>query len=303
MEILSPLTLTNDVILEKTIDKAWIIDAYNQYNIDTSAYFTDIERVSIYRCNATGYRFFYPMNLSGNSAFYEHFQQFDWYYMPWKWEHEITQHYIQPGMSLLEVGCAHGAFIQRINEHIKLKRIVGLELNETTVKKTDQWEIRNETVQTFAETNQQAFDLVCSFQVLEHISDVHGFLKTSIDCLQIGGTLIISVPNNDSFIKDSDNCLNMPPHHMGLWNEASLRALEKVFPIQVIKIHFEELQEYHLSNFLHSVHYARFSPLTAKIIRKWHKMTGIYSKRLAEIRKKRQSIIGHTILASFKKIA
>ncbi len=303
MNILSPLTKTNNVFLERKIDKKKIIEAYLDYKIDVSPYFNKVEHVSVYKCNETGYRFYHEFNLSGDSSFYEHFQQFDWYYMPWKWEHEITKEYILPNNSILEVGCAHGSFIKKINELFPLQNTVGLELNETAITKTDKWEIKNETVQSFSLKNTESFDLVCSFQVLEHISDVHSFIQSSVACLKKGGKLIISVPNNNaSFIKSGENCLNMPPHHMGLWDEHSLRSLETIFPLKVINVHFEELQEYHLPGYVQSVYYANYSKFTGKVIRKLHKFIGIYENRIKKARANRHQIVGHTILIAYEKL-
>ena len=64
------------------------------------------------------------------------------------------------------------------------------------------------------------------------------FIETSLKLLRKGGKLILSVPNHDSFMGlDDENFLDMPPHHMGLWNEKSLVAIQKFFPIVVSKIY------------------------------------------------------------------
>lgn len=88
VNITSPLTLTNNISFVKSINKKQIIIAYKGFGIDVSKYFRNINNISIYHCNDTGYRFYYPLDMSGDSKFYEFFQKFDWYYMPWKWEHE-----------------------------------------------------------------------------------------------------------------------------------------------------------------------------------------------------------------------
>ena len=94
--ITSPLTKSTNVVLVKQIKTKQIINDYKQFNIDVSGYVKELTKVSIYKCNDTGYTFYYPLNLSGDSKFYEHFQLFDWYYMPWKWEHEQAYNIIKP---------------------------------------------------------------------------------------------------------------------------------------------------------------------------------------------------------------
>jgi SAM-dependent methyltransferase len=279
-----------------------IIKEYLPFGINPSYIFKDIKSVSIYECINTTYKFYYPFDISGDSKFYEHFQNFDWYYMPWKWEHEVTKEYLKDGQSVLEIGCAHGAFLKKINELYDLKESIGLELNETTPDDSSKWKIVNQFVQEYQKENKEKFDIVCSYQVLEHIADVHSFIQAKIECLKSGGTLIISVPNNESFIKDVDSALNMPPHHMGLWDTKSLQSLENIFPIQLIKFHYEEIQDYHIDGYIFSKQYSKYQRIIGKIIRKVHKLTGKYSSLEKEVSEDKKTIIGHTILATYKKL-
>jgi SAM-dependent methyltransferase len=303
MSITSPLSLSKNTTLVRDICKKEIIKQYDKhYGIDISAYFQDIEKISIIHCNDTGYKFYYPFNLAGDSMFYKFFQNFDWYYMPWKWEHDIAKGYINNDYKILEVGCAHGAFLKKINELFKLKLTVGLELNESTKVNDLNFEIRNETIQYYSNENKGVFDLVCLFQVLEHVSDVHDFLKSTINCLKKGGVLILSVPNNNSFLKKSNSCLNMPPHHVGLWDEQSLIALSNIFPLKVLNIHYEELQTYHVDGELYSVYYSKYNAILSKIIIRLHKLIGIYQKRYKVIMNNRNNIVGHTILVAYEKL-
>lgn len=303
-ELLSPLTKSTNVRLVKHISKQRIINDYNKkFNINVERFFKNINKVAIFECTESGYRFFYPFNLWGDSKFYEHFQEFDWYYMPWKWEHEITKKYIKDGISLLEVGCAQGAFIKKINELFSLSETVGLELNESAKTKNEKWSIINQTIQSYSETNKEKFDIVCSYQVLEHITDVNSFIAAKVDCLKKGGKLIISVPNNDSFIKDADNCLNEPPHHMGLWNEKSLRKLETLFPIKVVDVHLEELQDYHVEDFVSATYYSKYPlRILRKIARKIYKFSGTHKVLIKRTKTEKDKFIGQTILVVYDKV-
>ena len=302
-KIASPLSKTSSVELVKNISTKNIINSYKTYNINVSSYFSGLKEIAVYKCKETGYKFYYPFNLSGDSKFYEHFQNFDWYYMPWKWEHEITKSYLKDDINVLEVGCAQGAFIKKINELFSLKKTIGLELNESAVAKNEKWSILNETIQDFSKTNKEKFDIVCSYQVLEHIAEVKSFLEAKIECLKKGGKLIISVPNNDSYIKDADNCLNEPPHHMGLWNEASLLSLEQLFPVKVLQVHLEELQDYHIEHYVSAINYAKYpSEFLRKAIRKLNKVFGIHQNLIEAATKNRKQYIGQTILVVYEKL-
>ncbi len=301
MTIKSPIDGFSDVRHLRKIRVKDIVSLYSSFNINVTKYFHGLDYISVFKCERTGYEFYYPFNLAGDSAFYEHFQSFDWYYMPWKWEHEITKQYLKDGMSILEVGCAHGAFLDRISELYKLKECTGLELNQTALKASDKWKIVNQLIQDYEKNNKEKFDLVCSYQVLEHVSDVFQFITSKLNCLKPGGKLIISVPNNESFIKNSDFCLNMPPHHMGKWDSISLSALDRVFKISLVKLHYEELQEYHIDSYIHSERYSKYNNLILKIIKKTDKMTGKYKRLVDEVKSRRTELLGHTVLAVFEK--
>lgn len=248
--MLSPITLSANIVFQAKVDCGFIIQKYKEIDIDVSRYFLGMPDVSVYKCLDTGYRFFYPFHVDGDSDFYEKLQKFDWYYMPWKWEHDMATRYIKKGMRILEVGCGRGEFLSRIVSKGVIP--VGLELNVGAIKDRVEvdLDIRNETIQDHSKMYPAFYDLVCSFQVLEHISDVRTFLQAKLDVLKPGGIMIISVPNNAGFLADGENTLNLPPHHMGLWDEVSLLNLQKVFNIRHMGTHFEPLQKYHETYFL-----------------------------------------------------
>jgi 2-polyprenyl-3-methyl-5-hydroxy-6-metoxy-1,4-benzoquinol methylase len=298
----SPLYNGGQAKLIREISVNKIIRKYQPFGFNPSYLLNKIKSVAVYECLNTSYKFYYPFYISGDSKFYEYFQNFEWYYMPWKWEHEVTKEYLKDGQSILEIGCAHGAFLKKINELYDLKESVGLELNETTPEDSSKWKIVNQFVQDYQNENKERFDIVCSYQVLEHIAEVHSFIKAKIECLKPGGTLIISVPNNESFIKNMDPALNMPPHHMGLWDTKSLKSLENIFPVKLIKFHYEEIQDYHISSYIFTNHYSKYTKIIGIIIRKWHKISGRYNNLEKKVIEKKNTIIGHTILATYKKL-
>ncbi len=301
-KILSPITLSDDVTLIRKINVKDIIKLYKSFEINVSENFNSLTEVSIFQCNQTGYKFYYPFNMGGGNLFYQHFQNFDWYYMPWKWEHEIAKSYIRSGMNLLEVGCANGAFLKRINEMYSLNNSIGLELNESTQIQNESWQIINANVEEYSINHQNEFDIVCSFQVLEHIAEIKSFIDGNIKCLKPGGKLIISVPNNNSFLQSLEAPLNMPPHHMGLWTEDSLKALTDFFPLKVLNVHLETLNEYHVDNYLSSIRYNSSNEIYNFMVRKFDRLTGKYKRLKLKINDNKDSIIGHTILIVYEKL-
>ncbi len=142
------------------------------------------------------------------------------------------------------------------------------------------------------------FDVVCAFQVLEHIAEVKSFLDASLKILKVGGNLMIAVPYNNPYLFKNDifNTLNMPPHHMGLWNQTAFKNLSRIFPIKLDQIIIESLPKkgYDFDRFytinkdiLYKPHYpfkSLFDRLYFKFLKRYHsKYSGkniiaIYSK-------------------------
>jgi len=129
-------------------------------------------------------------------------------------------------------------------------------MNPSAIEKArdKQLDIHNESLEAHSRLNKNKYDMLCSFQVLEHIADVHSFIEQALCCLKRNGKLIISVPNNDSFISETDQILNMPPHHVGLWDQKSLRSIASVFSLKLDAILVEPIQEYHIESFKRTVY-------------------------------------------------
>ncbi len=243
--ILSPLTSKNNIAEAGSVKSEEIISIYKkQYDFDISEYFKGIEEVKIYKCLDTEYMFYYPFSTEGDEKYYARMSQFEWYYNPLRWEHTKAFELIEKGAKVLEVGSGSGFFINELKK--REIRATGLELNSRGIKEAEKIGVTllKETIQAHSGSNANTYDAVCSFQVLEHISQPLSFLESKIKCLKKGGKLIIGVPNNDSYLKDNkmDNkVLNMPPHHVGLWTLNSLKSLEKLFAIKLEDVYYEPM--------------------------------------------------------------
>jgi 2-polyprenyl-3-methyl-5-hydroxy-6-metoxy-1,4-benzoquinol methylase len=303
--IRSPLTGSTNVHRLTTIITKDLVNSYkSQFDYDITPLIGTTTSIGLYQCNDSGYQFFYPYDISGDNAFYNHFGKFDWYYLPWKWEHEISLSWISNNHSVLEVGAAKGDFLKRV-QNIRDVSCTGLELNHAavTAAAANGQNVLAETVESHALKHAGQYDVVCSYQVLEHIADVKSVIKAMVECLKPGGALIISVPNNDSFISEIElpsKILNMPPHHMGRWNEKSLKFLEGVVPVTWESTWLEPLQPIHTDVYIHT----RMTKLLRSqfLIRAFWKFRLHYLLRPI-VKKCSKLITGHSILVVFRKYA
>ncbi|MCX6735940.1 MAG: class I SAM-dependent methyltransferase [Candidatus Parcubacteria bacterium] len=300
----SPITGKDNVVLEKEIPSSFLINEYKrEFGMNVEKFFKNIKTVCLYRCFDTGYRFFTPFTVAGDDAFYQELQKFPWYYMDEKWEHGIASQFIKKEDKVLEIGCARGGFLKKISK--AGAKAEGLEMNSDTLlycKKTG-LAVYPDSIETFSRKKGLYYDIVCSFQVLEHIPEVKNFLEASLAVLKPGGLMIISIPNNDCLIFTDDSILlNMPPHHVGRWNINSLITLQNHFEMEIEAIYIEPFQEYHLGYALKIANRSVEERLNKKIglfaflfkkISKLITYTGISAVS--------KHLIGHSILVVFKK--
>lgn len=212
-------------------------------NMSISSDFNDIQMIKFYHCHDCDLRFFHPA-VVGTEYFYNEMQNFDWYYLADKPEYDFASHYINKRDRVLEIGCGIGAFHKKIN----YEAYVGLELNNKArlIAKEKGLNVITETVEIHFDKTGQTYNVVCAFQVLEHVKNVSSFLISANKCLAPGGLLIISVPSEDSFLSSITNdILNFPPHHITRWSDISLKSIADILGLELIALQHEGLAEIH----------------------------------------------------------
>ena len=288
----SPLSGSKETVWIKDIDTKWLTREYKKrFKIDVSPIFKDVTTIELRMCKDTGSKFYYPFNLEGDSNFYEKLEKIPWYYMDWKWEHATAAALITPDTNNLEIGCGKGSFIENISK--KNISINGLEVNQYQIALGKQRGLRiyNQSIANHSLQFPSYYDNIFAFQVMEHISDVYTFIDSCLSALKNGGKLVISVPNHDSFMDlDDNNILDMPPHHMGLWDTKSITALQNIFKMRLIDTYFEPLQEYHRDWYLNIARKVFNNEI--HICRALERMTSNYL----------ENFLGATILAVFRKL-
>jgi SAM-dependent methyltransferase len=297
-ELNNPLYKDGSVDSVEIFNTLKICEAYKVMGIDVARFFTGIEEVELFECYNTGYRFYYPFSIIGDAEFYKDLSLNHKNYYSTRWEHLKILPTLNVNEKVLEIGSGFGDFLKLLKA--KGFKAEGIELNPEaiTVCEKEGLKIHSVLIDEFAKQYTSKFDVVCYFQVLEHITNVHDFLKDSLMTLKPGGKLIVGVPNNNPylFVNDKYHTLNLPPHHAGLWNKKSLTALERIFHIKVESLSYEPLEKTY-SQFL-KTYIQNSKPIYAKLLKVVHVfLPSLLKKVLCKC------IDGRNILVVFRKLS
>lgn len=299
-----PLCESKNTKVLETIDKNELSSLYRNFtNKDFSYLIT--QDLKYRECQQCKLRYFDPL-ITGDENFYNSLQKFDWYYMDEKDEYHEAKKYINSSDKVLEVGSGKGAFAK----HLPTKDYIGLDFSENAKEMafTNGVIIENKTIQEYVQDHSSTFDIVVSFQVLEHVSDPKSFIESKLHALKIGGKMIIAVPSEDSFLKYVNNgILNMPPHHVTRWSDDTLRFIANKYDLELLDIYHEKVQEAHKIWFLNtlienSIFKNKLIDTSTSIFKKVRtKIIGLLSKFL--IRGLRDEMLpnGHTVIAIYEK--
>jgi 2-polyprenyl-3-methyl-5-hydroxy-6-metoxy-1,4-benzoquinol methylase len=305
----SPVTGSGDTQLTDTFLSSHTISLYKeQFGIDVNRFFKN-DHFSMYRCNQTGYRFYHPEGLDGDGEFYASLQSKlgEGYYHGWKFENQLAYDHINPTDKVLDIGCGVGNFLVKAKE--KAAEVCGLELNEKAVAVCKQkgLSVHNELIAAHAEKKEGYYDMVCMFQVLEHIYDIRSFLDDSLKALKKGGKLIIGVPNSEPYFNSYDkySTLNLPPHHMGLWNKEVFKKIGTIFNVEMQEFEYDTkgkplVTAYLRAKYMGNIHTAAGKHTTAEKIKML--LYGIITVPLSFIKKYTKGINGAHIAVVFKKL-
>ena len=129
--------------------------------------------------------------------------------------------------NILEIGPGYGLFLEEMVKKNFFKEVVGIEASDTlyeTAKKKG-FSVYNGT---FEEMEiDELFDVIVSFEVIEHIFDPGEFLKKCYKNLKENGVLIMTFPNYNGFdistLREVSDSISHT--HLNYFNEKSISLL------------------------------------------------------------------------------
>ncbi|MCX5760906.1 MAG: methyltransferase domain-containing protein [Gemmatimonadetes bacterium] len=246
-----PLCGATRVTLDRTLFRAELVDEWQRWlQLDISGELQEFAEVPQWHCGDCGLVFF-PGGASGSGALYEALQRFPWYYLADKWEYDEALIDIPQGAHLCEAGCGRGDFLARAIAERGVHAL-GLEINEDALRtaRAHGLPVAAQSLETLSAEQPARYDVLCSFQVLEHLANPGEHLRAAHALLKPGGRLLLGLPNTESFLGREDNILDRPPHHVSRW---SLDVVQRAFPalgFRVVRSAVEPLTAFHTRSFL-----------------------------------------------------
>jgi 2-polyprenyl-3-methyl-5-hydroxy-6-metoxy-1,4-benzoquinol methylase len=281
-----------DSILIKTMSTADLVDMYKtKCNQDVSRHFHNLSNLSLHECTVTGMRFWRPASVAGDEQFYKELSE-NWqnYYQTDRWEYqEARTAIVMPHSRVLELGCGRGYFLRSLESlgHVGL----GLELNaDAALNKVTGFDIRNQYAEEAAAAAPESFDVVCSFQVLEHVPDPRSFIEACIRLVRPGGKIILSTPNYEFPVHAKGlDAFDLPPHHLNHFTAATYKNMAPLFGLELSHVTRQ-------INIIQNLEVA-FSNSDGPIERnlRW------YFNKVLRLAFGQREVLGHTILAVFVK--
>jgi SAM-dependent methyltransferase len=129
------------------------------------------------------------------------------------------------GGALLDIGCGTGNFLAAARD--KGYQVTGIELDRNAARfakeKHNLQRVLPLTIADFSKQYQEErFEVVTFFEVLEHQAAPVEFLQKIRSCVRSGGLIALSVPNRERWMTGPD-VLDYPPNHFLRWSAESLQ--------------------------------------------------------------------------------
>ena len=207
----------------------------------------------VVRCNDCGFCYSNPY-VAGDKRFYS-LAYIRSGYPIWKWEYQLTYETLrESGMvdfRMLEIGAGNGTFVRRIAPSLTMiENILCTEYSDYGINELRKYGVSclPEDIRTPEfEKYKTRFDVVCMFQVLEHMDGLDSlFVRLNWLTSKENASLFIVVPNPKriEFHELNGALLDMPPNHVGRWNRECFEIIAKRYGWKVDRHETETTEQF-----------------------------------------------------------
>jgi hypothetical protein len=204
------------------------------------------KNAAFYSCTDCSFEFASPFTPA-DAEFYSLIYNSDSNYPVEKWEYTISQEsicnyikYSEIQPRLIEIGAGNGSFLKKIIDIvIPAKEVFATEFSEAGAKSIETFSIKcfRKDFNLISEQDIHGkVNIVCLFQVLEHITAIHEFFKKVNELTLPESRVYISVPNifHRRFFDRFGLHYDLPPIHVGRYNYKSLSRLAEQYGWRII---------------------------------------------------------------------
>jgi len=181
-----------------------------------------IERLGLWESPA-GLLFFDPP-IAGDEAFYGRLDEKYGGHRRLAGPHIVRPEFlaaaaiIKPSARVLDVGCGEAG----LRPFLPTQDYTGLD----TYFGGKVPNVLRDSIEDHAARFSAHYDVICAFQVVEHVADPLAFLRHMVKALKPGGIMLVGVPRCPGpFTAIPNFVLNAPPLHLTWWSERALRVL------------------------------------------------------------------------------
>jgi len=163
--------------------------------------------------------------------------------------------YLNSDTDLLEVGASAGQFLVNVKDGLRKANAIELDKECCDFLEKELHVSSDSDYLSESRFANEVYDVVCSFQVMEHVADPVQFLKELVGSTKKGGRIFVEVPNlHDPLLAvwDLEVYKQFYYHaaHLSYFTEKSLRETAKRAGVNANNIQIHFTQDYNLLNHL-----------------------------------------------------
>jgi len=205
-------------------------------------------KFSLYECSKCQIQFWLPLKNPGN----EWYEESGGYkirniikpkiYRGYHKKFLETHKDFPKNTKVLDLGCGTGEFINELKERGCL--VWGVDFDRGAIKTAKEYfKLENIFAMNFEDffkkENLPEFDIICFFEIIEHLDNPLAFIRSVKDLLKTNGKFFLSTPYRERMLPNLNNW-DFPPNHLTRWNEKALANLFRVYNFEITDISYIE---------------------------------------------------------------